>query len=152
MQALGLYLKSAARSDAHFMALARLLSNHIVVRKGFSIVKRLPSKDLVSLHTASIDHVASKVATLESQDKNTSRNKALTMFKALTLCAAGLTGKEAASIHAHVVKAFENHSVTPSTTSKYWEPYRAYEKRLVSLMSKDTGKLCDGISLARYGC
>lgn len=137
--ALGLYLKSASRSDAHFMALARLLSNHIVVRKGFSIVKRLPSRDLVSLHTASIDHVASKVATLESQDKNTSRNKALTMFKALTLCAAGLSGKEAASIHAHVVKAFESHSVTPSSTSKYWEPYRAYEKKLVSLMSKDTG-------------
>jgi cohesin complex subunit SA-1/2 len=135
-----MYLSAASRSEKQFLSLARQLSNHIVIRKGFSIAQRLPSEDLVKLHTDCINYVAGKLATFESQERATSRNRALVMFKGLTLCTAGMSGKEAAAVHAHMDKTFKQYNVLPSTASKHWEPQRAYDKKLVSLMSKDSSE------------
>ena len=140
VQSLELYLSSASRSEKQFLALARQLSNHIVIRKGFTIAQRLPSDDLVKLHNDCITYVAGKLATFESQERATSRNRALVMFKGLNFCTAGMTGKEAASVHAHMTKVFKQYSILPTSASKHWESQRAYDRKLVSLMSKDGSK------------
>ena len=95
-QASDLYLKTAAKSDNQFVNLARHLANHIVVRgRGFAITGRLPSKDLLNLHTEVLTYAVKKAAIFESQEKTASRNKVLGVFKALNLCILGMTGKEA---------------------------------------------------------
>lgn len=128
------------KTDLPFLSLGRLLSNHVVVRKGFNVVKRLPSADLVALHTECLTFVISKIAGFESQEKKASRSRALAMFKALVLCLAGVNGKEAAKIQAHLSSELRENAVTPVATAKAWEPYRSYEKRLFTLMSKDSSE------------
>lgn len=94
-----LYLKSTSYAEDTFVSLARLLSNHIVVRgRGFAIAKRLPTADLTKIHFDCVSWVAKKITTFESQERNASRNKALTIFKALPLFLLGAIGKEAKSM------------------------------------------------------
>lgn len=83
------------------MSLAKLLQSHVVTRgTKFAITARLPSEQLVDLHTDLIDHTAQKVETLDSQDRTTSKGRALVMFKALVLITLGMTGKEAQLMYA----------------------------------------------------
>ena len=129
------------------MTLARLLTNHIVVRgKGFTIQQRLSSADLTNLHTEAIDYAAGKAAELDQQGKTGARNKVLTMFKGLVLATIGMTGKEAAAIHFHMVRSLKARHLEPSD-SRHWDGHAAYEKKLVNLMSKDGSKhIFDGLS------
>lgn len=97
VQALGLYISATTKSDSCFLALARHLSSHLVVRgRGFVIAARLPSEDLVKLHKELVTYTIKKYKTLANQEKHASKNKALVMFKGLVHCLIGMTGKEAA--------------------------------------------------------
>lgn len=96
-QAIELYLSASVRTESCFIALARHLSNHLVLRgRGFAIVARLPSDDLVRLHKDLITYTLKKHKTLSDQEKHASKNKVLVMFKGLVHCLLGMTGKEAA--------------------------------------------------------
>lgn len=118
-----------------------MLANHIVTRgKGFSIVERLDEKSLLEIHTALISFVTSKVANLQRQERHASRSKALQLYKGLALLMNGLTGKEAATIHSHLVRNMEENNVEASLAAASWEPYVSYEKKLITLMAKDNSK------------
>jgi len=99
LQAIVLYIAATVKTDSCFLALARHLSNHLVLRgRGFVIAARLPSEDLVRLHKDLITYAVKKYKTLANQEKHASKNKALVMFKGLVHCLIGMTGKEAASV------------------------------------------------------
>lgn len=99
MQAVSLYIATAVKYETCFLALARHLSNHLVLRgRGFIIAARLPSEDLVRLHKELVTFTIQKYKSLEDHERHTSKKKALVMFKGLVHCLIGMTGKEAAAM------------------------------------------------------
>ncbi|SCV69509.1 BQ2448_2529 [Microbotryum intermedium] len=125
-------------SDEQLVAVGRLLSTATAVRGAqLAIVRRLPAEELVDLHTTALRYVLRKVANLDQANKSTTRNRALSYFKALAHLLLGVEGRSALTLNSTLESLLEENEIEISPTSKTWEPLRSYKKRLVTAMSKD---------------
>ncbi|GAA6003229.1 hypothetical protein JCM10207_001811 [Rhodosporidiobolus poonsookiae] len=137
--ALEIYLDGPESStEEPLVSLGRNLVGVVVVRGAhLAIVKSLPSADHLRLHLDALQYIVKKLAHYEETKRRDERNKAVGFYKALAHLLFGLDGRSALKVKTSLDAMLEENSVEVSATSKTWEPVRAYQRRLITAMSKD---------------
>ncbi|WVQ85787.1 hypothetical protein IAT38_007954 [Cryptococcus sp. DSM 104549] len=147
-QSFNIWLDSDAEEPTAPIALAKLLSSAFVIHGSqFAVLRQLHPSDVCDFHVASLDFVSRRLTTIIKQESS-AKNKdqkarlqrkrfaVLTFFKTLVLLLGPVTGKDALKIKSHLEDAVSSAGAEVSA-NKGWEAYRAYEKRLVAIASKD---------------
>ncbi|MBW0488616.1 hypothetical protein O181_028331 [Austropuccinia psidii MF-1] len=130
-----LYLGGSLSTDQQFFRLSRLLQSVVVVRGARMTHKpRMNIDSYVKLHLDCVNWLIAKVSDLD-QDREI-QNKAGAMFRGLVILLLGIDGWGALKIKTELDRLIrESDFVIPST--KAWDAYHHYLKRLISLMAKD---------------
>lgn len=116
-------------SEAHFVALARHLSNATMLRgPGFSVVAAVDAQAMVTLHVAGCQEV------LRWLHDGTAH--APLFFRGLAQLLGTITPADAMQIHAALQQRLAAAHVDPAA-DRAWDAYAAYEKRLLGLAAKD---------------
>ncbi|WWC72404.1 uncharacterized protein I206_106366 [Kwoniella pini CBS 10737] len=147
-QSFNLFLDSDSQDPVAPIALARLLSTAFTIHGNhFAILRQLHPSDVCDFHLEALDYIAKRVGNYVKQEV-ASKNKeqksrlqqkrfvALSFFKVLILLLQPVTSSDALKIKSHLDDAIESIGVEV-TVNKGWEPYKAYEKRLIGIASKD---------------
>jgi cohesin complex subunit SA-1/2 len=131
------------------LVLTKILASAFTIHGNhFTVLKHLHPNDAEQFHTDSIASISRKVATYAKQErmaKSTDvkaryakkRAQCLTIYKCLILLLGPVNGRGALAIKASLGEGLKVAGVEP-TPNKMWEAYRAYEKRLVLIASKDS--------------
>lgn len=147
-QSFNIFLDSEEDEPTAPLALARVIATAFVIHGSqFAILRQLHPSDVCDFHLEALDFVSRKFSTTVKQEGN-ARNKeqksrltrkkwaVLTFFKVLVPLLGPVTGKDALKIKAHLEDVIDSSGVQ-LTTNKGWDGYRAYEKRLIGIASKD---------------
>jgi len=113
----------------------------------FTILKQIHPSDVADLHISSIDYVSRQIGNAVKAEKNGKSKAAkeraqskiaqsVTFFRALINLLGPVTGRDAIKIREHLDEAV-NSSGAKVGLGKNWEAYRSYEKRLLTIASKD---------------
>lgn len=113
----------------------------------FNVLKQIKPDDVHDLHLGCIDWISRKVSGFvkqEAANKNreakvrlqAKRFQALTFFRPLAFLISPITGRDAIRIRTHLQEQMEGTGARMDG-GKQWDSYRAYEKRLVSVASRD---------------
>lgn len=149
-------------SEEPLVSLGRHLVSVVIVRGAhLAVVDALPAEDHLRIHLDALKWIVQKLAQFEDNKRKDDRNRALSFFKALAHLLFGLDGRSALKmcvsdlpLPSAVLSAdealrartyskttldslFDEHQVEVPETSKTWEPVRAYQRRLITVMSKD---------------
>ncbi|GAA5919670.1 hypothetical protein JCM1841_005220 [Sporobolomyces salmonicolor] len=136
--AFGIHLDSSEDTDEYLVSFGRNLVQVAVVRGAqLAIVGSIPAEDHLRVHVDSLTFIVRKLAHFEETKRKEDRIKALSFFKALAHLLFGLDGKSALKVKTTLDSLLEKNGIEVSATSKTWEPVRAYQKRLITAMSKD---------------
>ncbi|KAI0634280.1 hypothetical protein C8Q77DRAFT_1110838 [Trametes polyzona] len=139
-EAFTLYLDAVVNTEEHAIALGKALSACLLIRGAqLSIVRRLDSRHIVDIHTTSLNWVGKRLATYETAKNKKARNKCIMFFRVLLPLLSSVDNQDALKIKAHLDNIIAQAKVEISPTSKPWEPYRAYEKRLATAALKEKG-------------
>ncbi|KAH9854575.1 hypothetical protein C2E23DRAFT_817055 [Lenzites betulinus] len=137
-EAFTLYLDAVVHTEDHAIALAKALAACMIVRGAqLSIVRRLDSKYVVEIHTVSLNWFGKRLATYETGKKKKARNKCISFFRVLVPLLSSIDNRDSLQIKAHLDNVIAQAKVDISPTSKPWDPYRAYEKRLATVALKE---------------
>ncbi|KZT04963.1 uncharacterized protein LAESUDRAFT_702953 [Laetiporus sulphureus 93-53] len=133
-----LSLEGVMHSIEHSIALGKVLASCLIIRGAqLAVVKKLEGQYVVDIHTTSLTWICKRLAAFESAKNKKARNKSISFFKVLLPLLSTVDNRDALTIKAHLDQVIAQYKLEISPTSKPWEPYRAYEKRLSSAMSKD---------------
>ncbi|KAJ6591108.1 hypothetical protein DFH09DRAFT_1138592 [Mycena vulgaris] len=137
-EAFTLVLDGIVADETNVVQLAKHILPAFILRGAhLAVLKRLEAQYIVQIHTTSLSWIAKRIAGYESNSNKKALRIAITFFKALSPLLSGIQSRDAMRIKAHMDQVLEQAKVEVSATSKVWEPQRAYEKRLVAVMSKD---------------
>ncbi|GAA5879860.1 hypothetical protein JCM3774_002262 [Rhodotorula dairenensis] len=127
-----------AATDEHLISLGRHLQGVAAVRGAqLAVVSTLPAEDHMRLHLDAIKWIVSKLARYEEAKRKADRDRALSFFKALGHLLFGLDGRSALKVKTSLDALLEEKGIEVPAMSKIWEPVRAYQRRLITVMSKD---------------
>lgn len=149
------FLDGVVRSEDNSIALAKLLVSSLVVRGAqLSVVKRLDSHFVVSIHTTLVSWVCKRVASYESNGNKKARNKTILFFKVLVPLVTAVDTRDSFKVcvvvvslsatslpahsKAHLDQTLAQSKIAVPATAKAWDAYRVYEKRLQA--SKEKGE------------
>ncbi|KAJ7701757.1 hypothetical protein B0H17DRAFT_1127998 [Mycena rosella] len=138
-EAFTLVLDGIVADESNVVQLAKHLVPTLSLRGAhLAVLKSLDPQFIVQIHTTSLSWITKRIAGYETNGNKKALRTAITFFKALIpLLPSVIQSRDAMKIKAHMDQVLEQAKVEVSATSKQWEPQRAYEKRLVTLMSKD---------------
>ena len=102
---------------------------------------------MYDLHITSLEYVARRISVLVKQEKAAKvkdaknramrkRYQALSFFRVLMHLLGPVTGKDALRIKSHLEEAIKS-TEAPISVNKNWDSYRMYERKLVTLASRD---------------
>ncbi|BGP22583.1 cohesin complex subunit SA-1/2 [Rhodotorula toruloides] len=129
---------SPSITDEPLISLGRHLQGVIIVRGAhLAIVAQMPTDDHLRIHLDALKWMIAKLAQLEHAKRKDDRNRALSFFKALGHLLMGIDGRSALKAKTTLDSLLDECEIEVSPTSKTWEPVRAYQKRLITVMSKD---------------
>ncbi|KAI1786918.1 hypothetical protein LXA43DRAFT_975514 [Ganoderma leucocontextum] len=135
-----LYLESVAHTGDHAIALGKALSACLMIRGAqLAVVRRLDPKYVVDIHTMSLDWVGKRLAAYENAKNKKARNKCILFFRVLQPLLSSIDNQDSLKIKAHLDNIIAQSKLEISPTSKPWEPYRAYEKKLSAALTKEKG-------------
>ncbi|KAA1102791.1 hypothetical protein PGTUg99_036002 [Puccinia graminis f. sp. tritici] len=130
-----LYLADEEYTEDQFIRLSRLLQSVLIIRgPRMSYKARFDSSSAAKLHLDCIDWLIGKAT--EPELDRPSINRLGTLFKGLALLLIGIDGRSCLKIKADMERLIEERELT-IPTSKSWDPYQLYLKRLISTMAKD---------------
>ncbi|KIJ37056.1 hypothetical protein M422DRAFT_61048 [Sphaerobolus stellatus SS14] len=130
-------LDGSRDSNEHTVALARALTSCFVIRGAqLSVIKRLDGEHVVVVHLNSISWIVKKLAAYEATQNKKMIRRALHFFRALQQMLSTVESRDALKIKAHLDQAMAQAKLQPEAV-KIWDPYRSYEKRLFTSMSRD---------------
>ncbi|KDQ56870.1 hypothetical protein JAAARDRAFT_36349 [Jaapia argillacea MUCL 33604] len=136
-----LLLEGVVDTEEHVIGLAKILAPCFVMRGAqLAILRRLESQHVVEIHTSLLTWIGKRLGIYEVNKNKKGRNTAIIFFRALLPLLVNVESRDALKIKAHMDQALAQAKVEISATTKVWEPYRAYEKRLGSSMVKEKGK------------
>ncbi|KAL0579193.1 cohesin complex subunit [Marasmius crinis-equi] len=123
--------------ESDVVALGKALATCFVIRGSqLSVVRRLDPQYVVQIQTNLLGWIAKQLGNhLKANDKKALKISLL-FFRALIPLVGSVESRDALRVKAHLDQVFAQHNVEPGTT-KAWEPYRAYEKRLGTVLAKD---------------
>ncbi|KAF7292892.1 SCD domain-containing protein [Mycena indigotica] len=137
-EAFGLVLDGLVADETSLVQLSKHLSQAFVLRGAhLAVLKRLEMQYVVQIQTTNLSWIIKKIGGFEANKNKHSLRTSITFFKALVPLLVGLHSRDAMKIKAHLDQALAQAKVDASSTSKIWEPLRAYEKRLAVIISKD---------------
>jgi cohesin complex subunit SA-1/2 len=131
------------------LVLTKLLASAFTIHGNhFTVLKHLHPNDAQDFHTESIEAAFVKIATYVSQERKASkkedkgryakkRAQVLTIFKCLIQLLGPVNGRGALNIKSEMENGLREIGIEVSG-NRMWEGYRAYEKRLVLIASKDS--------------
>ncbi|BGP05787.1 cohesin complex subunit [Rhodotorula toruloides] len=129
---------SPSVTDEPLISLGRHLQGVVIVRGAhLAIVDQLPSEDHLRIHLDALKWIVTKLAQFEDAKRKDDRNRALSFFKALAHLLMGIDGRSALKAKTTLDSLLDEREIEVPPTSKTWEPVRAYQKRLITVMSKD---------------
>ncbi|KAH8097102.1 hypothetical protein BXZ70DRAFT_1009416 [Cristinia sonorae] len=135
-----LFLDGVTDSEEHTTALAKSLSACMMIRGAhLAVVRRLDSQFVVNIHTSALTWIGKRLAAYETAKNKKALHKALVFFKVLVPLSASLDSRDSMKIKAHLDQVLAQANMEILPTSKAWEGYRAYEKRLTSAKDKVVG-------------
>ncbi|EJD02028.1 uncharacterized protein FOMMEDRAFT_124206 [Fomitiporia mediterranea MF3/22] len=135
-----LLLDRIVETEVHALALARALVPCLVMRGAqLSIIRKLPSEYIVEIHTTLLSWITKKISAFETTKNKRGRTKSISFFRVLQHLLIGLDPSDALKIKAHLDQDIAMLGIEIPPTSKAWEPYRAYEKRLSNVTTKEKG-------------
>lgn len=135
-----LYIDAAEETatDEHLISLGRHLQGVAAVRGAqLAVVSTLPAEDHLRLHLDALKWVVSKLARYEEAKRKADRDRALSFFKALGHLLFGLDGRSALKVKTSLDALLDERGIEVPAMSKIWEPLRAYQRRLITVMAKD---------------
>jgi len=119
-------------TEPRLVSLARQLANATMIRgPGFSVVRAIDANAMVTLHVATVQQFVQYV-----RDGGHEGHEAK-LFKALVHLVGTLHPSDALKIHATMQQRLAAAHVEPEQSNKAWDPYFAYEKRLLNVAAKD---------------
>ncbi|KAF5365253.1 hypothetical protein D9758_005390 [Tetrapyrgos nigripes] len=128
---------SVRPEESSTVSLAKLLSGCYVIRGSqLVILHRLDTQHIVQVHTNLLTWIAKQIGSHHSSNKKKEMKTDITFFRALIPLFASLQSRDGLKIKAHLDQVLAQANVEPGNT-KLWEPLRAYEKRLGTVMGKD---------------
>ncbi|KAH7883079.1 hypothetical protein F5I97DRAFT_1979019 [Phlebopus sp. FC_14] len=137
-ESFSLVLDSVVKDEERTVNLAKQLASAFFIRGAqLSVVRRLDSQYIVKTHKDLLTWIIKRIATYELNKNKKHRNTAVLFFRVLTLMLSPVESRDALNIKAHLDQALAQAKVEVPSTSKVWEPHRAYEKKLASIMAKD---------------
>ncbi|WVR08439.1 hypothetical protein IAU60_005494 [Kwoniella sp. DSM 27419] len=143
-------LDSDAEEPTATVALAKVISTAFTIHGNhFSILRQMNPSDVVDFHMASISYAMKAVNTYINQEKVAKKQEqksrcqrkrfvAFSYFKALILLLGPITGKDALSIKHHLDQEVTSLGLHMGPNKGY-EPYRAYDRKLVAIAARDDG-------------
>lgn len=135
-----LVLDSIVRGEDHVVALAKQLGQSFMIRGAqLSIVKKLDSQHIVQTHTNLLTWIVKRIGTYEAAKNKKARKTAILFFRVLQPLLAAVDSRDALKIKAHMDQVLAQTKIEVPPSSKIWEPQRAYEKKLSSIMAKGKG-------------
>ncbi|KAI0089427.1 hypothetical protein BDY19DRAFT_1070111 [Irpex rosettiformis] len=130
-------LDGISPTEENSVALSKLLSTAFLIRGAqLSIVKRLDSQFVVSIHTSLISWLFKRIAAYDAAGNKKARTKCITFFKVLTPLVNSIDNRNSLRIKAHLDQILAQSKVEVVATSKVWDAYRAYEKKLTTAKEK----------------
>ncbi|GAA5843847.1 hypothetical protein JCM9279_000166 [Rhodotorula babjevae] len=131
----------ATTTEEPLVSLGRQLSGVAAIRGAqLAIIGSLPADDHLRLHLDALKWIVPKLARLEETKRKDERTRAIVFFKALAHLLLGLDGRSSLKVKTTLDSLLDEHDLADavSTTGpKVWEPVRAYQRRLITAMSKD---------------
>ncbi|CDR98692.1 hypothetical protein [Sporisorium scitamineum] len=139
-EAFELYLDTGdTQSEARFVSLSRQLANALVVRgAGFTALRKIDPRCLISLHSRASEHIAQKVAAADRNGNKKVRQKMPALYKGMANLLMTASPTDAVKIKSAMDRAFRAANVQIPPTSKAWDAHRSYEKRLLKIAAKST--------------
>ncbi|CBQ72593.1 related to Nuclear cohesin complex subunit [Sporisorium reilianum SRZ2] len=139
-EAFELYLDAGdAQGEARFVSLSRQLANALVVRgAGFTALRKIDARCLISLHSRASEHIAQKVAAAERNGNKKVRQKMPALYKGMANLLMTASPTDAVKIKSAMDRAFRAANVQIAPTAKAWDAHRSYEKRLLKIAAKST--------------
>ncbi len=126
-----------ASGEARFVSLSRQLANALVVRgAGFTALRKIDARCLISLHSRASEHIAQKVAAAERNGNKKVRQKMPALYKGMANLLLTATPTDAVKIKSAMDRAYRAANVTIPPTAKAWDAHRSYEKRLLKIAAK----------------
>ncbi|KAJ7164977.1 hypothetical protein C8R46DRAFT_1097762 [Mycena filopes] len=136
-EAFTLVLDGIVSDETNVVQLAKHLAPTFILRGAhLAVLKKLDAQYIVQIQTTALSWIAKRIAGYEANGNKKSLRTAITFFRALIPLLAVIQNRDAMKIKAHMDQVLAQAKVEVST-SKMWEPQRAYEKRLTTIMSKD---------------
>nr|WJN25053.1 sister chromatid cohesion subunit [Farysia itapuensis] len=124
-------------AESRFVSLSRQLANALVVRgAGFTALRTIDAKCLISLHSRASEHIAQKVAAADRNGDKRSRQKMPSMYKGMANLLLSATPTDAVKIKSAMDRAFRAINLQIPPSSKAWDAQRSYEKRLLRIAAK----------------
>ncbi|KAI0058337.1 hypothetical protein BV25DRAFT_1283433 [Artomyces pyxidatus] len=138
-EAFTLYLEGVVADEGPSTSLAKLLVHCLIIRGAqLAVVRKLDSQHVVNIHTTLVTWIGKRIAAHESSKNKKARNAAILFFKVLQPLLGPIDNRDALKIKAHMEQVLAQAKIEVLATSPIWEPQRAYEKRLNTVMSKTT--------------
>ncbi|KAK6906813.1 hypothetical protein I203_100800 [Kwoniella mangroviensis CBS 8507] len=147
-QSFNLFLDSDSQEPTAPLTLARMIGSAFTIHGNhFTVLQQLHPSDVCDFHLEALDYISRRISNYVKQEVATKnreqrsrlqikRFSAITFFKVLIQLLSPITSPDALKIKAHLDDAISSVGVEV-TVHKGWEPYRAYEKKLISIASKD---------------
>nr|WJN25060.1 sister chromatid cohesion subunit [Tranzscheliella williamsii] len=135
-----LYLDNKdSASEARFVSLSRQLANALVVRgAGFTAIRKIDARCLISLHNRASEHIAQKVAAAERNGNKKVKQTMPALYKGMANLLMTATPTDAVKIKSAMDRAYRAANVQIPPASKAWDAQRSYEKRLLKIAAKST--------------
>jgi len=131
--------------ETHTIALSKQLASSFLIRGAqLSVVRRIGSQYVVQIQTGLLTWIGKRLATYENNKNKKSRKTAILFFRVLIPMLANLDSRDALKIKAHMDQVLAQAKIEVLAASKQWEPQRAYEKKLGTLMTKDKASKAKG--------
>ncbi|KAF8270027.1 hypothetical protein EI94DRAFT_1723662 [Lactarius quietus] len=124
-----LLLEDVAPDETHSISLAKSLMPCLMMRGAqLAVVRKLDGQHIVSIHSR-----------YENNSNKRMRDLSILFFKVLQPLLTPVESRDALTIKACLDQVLAQAKIKVSPTSSTWEPQRAYERRLVNIMSKSKG-------------
>lgn len=146
-QSFNAFLDTDAEEPIATISLAKTIASSFIVHgTHFAVLKQIHPSDVCDLHMSSIDYVSRKLAQVAKSSKpgkqaikerlRQKTGQIVSYFKVLVQLLGPITGRDAIKIRDHMEEEIKSAGAKVGS-SKEWEGYRAYEKRLITIASKD---------------
>ncbi|KAF8558607.1 hypothetical protein OG21DRAFT_1504012 [Imleria badia] len=141
LESFSLVMDAVVKDEERMVGLAKQLATSFLVRGAqLAVVRRLDSRYVVKTHKDLLQEAIKHVSAYEKSKNKKRLSLSVSFFRALVPLLKGVESRDALAIKASLDQLVSDAKIEVKPTAKTWEPLRAYEKKLVSIMHKGAGK------------